>query len=449
MGFSPCEYTGLTRNQCEPLTLKRMIASCNVIQQPTTSNPFGGQISITIIGGTSPYKITWSDRSVNTPTRTGLSEGSYTATITDYYGDFTTTVTCSLVEEYSCVCPPGFEVINDECVSIIPASKGAISPTGYTGSNPYVNPGSCTGVLGTQNANYGFYGVLFYEEITNKKLPLTFFNNCVVGTGLSPSGGCAVSLGEYSRLVDATNWAPSQVSSYFGYYDVNISGTPVTIVASATNTNDLWTSSGLTTYGRMNLSGILGYYNNPCANLNQWVGISVCLNNLPSGLYHLFVGGDDVFSLEWNNQWLIKRCNNKDDSNIFNDGSSDKRFGSNSQNIFFQYNHVLPITLSGDNIFNFYWSDVGKQPTNGVFEIYSGVTTFQLTAFTTTGQLDPYIIFSTSAYSQTGIVRNLISPPCGSDTPNYGYYCTNGYQLFSACTTPVCKITIPCSNDLT
>ncbi|NDD85426.1 hypothetical protein EBZ38_14280, partial [bacterium] len=57
-----------------------------------------------------PYKITWSDRDVSTPTRTGLSEGSYTATISDYYGDFTTTVTCSLVEEYSCVCPPGFEV---------------------------------------------------------------------------------------------------------------------------------------------------------------------------------------------------------------------------------------------------------------------------------------------------------------------------------------------------
>lgn len=435
MGFSPCEYTGLTRNQCEPITLKRMIASCNIIQQPTTANPFGGILSITIIGGTSPYKITWSDRDVSTPTRTGLSEGSYTATISDYYGDFTTTVTCTLVEEVVCVCDPGFVLDGNNCVKTTSALQGLISSTGYTGGYPYIN---CT-----RNEGYGFYGVLFYEEITNKPKPLTFYNNCVTS---NPSNGCSVSSGQIASLVDATNWTPSQVSSYFGYYDVNISGTPVTIVASATSINDLWTSSGLTTYGRMNLSGILGYYGgNECTKLNQWVGISVCLNNLPSGLYHLFVGGDDAFSLEWNNQWLIKRCNNKDNSNIFNDGSLDKRFGSNSQNIFFNYNHVLPITLSGDNTFNFYWSDVGGTPTNGVFEIYSGVTTSQLTAFTTTGQLDPYIVFSTSAYSQTGIVRNLVSPPCGSDRPNYGYYCTGSSKLFSACTTPVCKTIYPCS----
>jgi len=438
MGFSPCEYSGRTRNQCDPVTLNQMIVTCNIIQQPTSSNPFGGRLSIIILGGTSPYTIKWSDSNVTTATRFGLREGSYTATVTDYYGDFSTTVTCSLVEEYSCVCPPGFEIVNDECVRTTNALTGNISNTGYT-----------AGLIGkTQTTVFGEQ-VFFYEEITNKRLPLTFFNNCKTA---NPQTGCTVDPGQSSYLVDATNWTPSLVSSYFGYYDVNISGSPIAVVASADTTNSLWCSTGSTSTGRMNNIGIKAYYggtNYISSDLNQWIGVTFCLD-LPLGLYHIFVGGDDSFSLEWNQNWLIKRCNNStlQSGKVFNDGSLDRR-DVFDKNVTFNYNHVLPITLSGENNFTIYWSDVGKGKTNGSFELYSGVTTSQLTAFTTTAQLDPYIVASTLSYSGQGIVRNLISPPCGSDRPDYGYYCTNGYQLLSACTTPVCKITIPCSNDLT
>lgn len=436
MGFSPCEYSGRTRNQCDPITLNQMIVTCNVIEQPTSSNPFGGRLSIIILGGTSPYTIKWSDSIVTTATRYGLREGSYTATVTDYYGDFSTTVTCSLVEEYSCVCPPGFEIVNDECVSITPASKGAISPTGYT-----------VGLIGiTQTSVFGEQ-VFFYEEITNKKLPLTFFNNCKT---TDPSTGCTVDPGQPCILVDATNWTPSQVSSYFGYYDVNISGIPVNVVASADTSNALWCSTGTTSTGRMNNIGIKAYYypDNQNQLFNQWIGVNFCLD-LPLGLYHIFVGGDDSFSLELNGKWLVKRCNDNNTfgGNIFRDGSLDRRTIFD-KNVSFNYNHVLPITLSGENNFNIFWSDVGAFKTNGSFELYSGVTTSQLSAFTSTTQLNPYIVASTLSYSGAGIPRNYSQSPCSTGN-NYGYYCENGYQLLSACTTPVCKITIPCSNDLT
>jgi hypothetical protein len=75
---------------------------------PTTSD---GSIFLFITGGTPPYRITWTNGSQN-QNLTSVGVGQYTATVVDYYGDFSATTTCSvgsssvLVEEFfSCTDP--------------------------------------------------------------------------------------------------------------------------------------------------------------------------------------------------------------------------------------------------------------------------------------------------------------------------------------------------------
>jgi hypothetical protein len=52
-----------------------------------------GTASIYITGGTSPYTILWENGSTSA-TITNLTPGSYTVTVTDFYGDFVVTITC-------------------------------------------------------------------------------------------------------------------------------------------------------------------------------------------------------------------------------------------------------------------------------------------------------------------------------------------------------------------
>ena len=54
-----------------------------------------GAINLLITGGTPPYSISWSNGSVN-QNITNLQFGDYTATVVDYYGDFSATTTCTV-----------------------------------------------------------------------------------------------------------------------------------------------------------------------------------------------------------------------------------------------------------------------------------------------------------------------------------------------------------------
>ena len=91
-------------NSCNIITLFPMTVQCSVVNaySPTTSD---GSIFLFITGGTPPYSITWTNGSQN-QNLTSVGVGQYTATVTDYYGDFTATTTCTvgstsvLVEEF-------------------------------------------------------------------------------------------------------------------------------------------------------------------------------------------------------------------------------------------------------------------------------------------------------------------------------------------------------------
>lgn len=84
------------RNECEPITLFPLGVVCDVTD-PSTPTSFDGSISLVITGGTPPYSIVWSNGVVNSTTLTHLQSGSYTASVIDFYGDFSATTICSVI----------------------------------------------------------------------------------------------------------------------------------------------------------------------------------------------------------------------------------------------------------------------------------------------------------------------------------------------------------------
>lgn len=69
-----------------------MEVECNIVNSstPTSTN---GSVQLLINGGTAPYSISWSNGQQG-QTLTGLLPGTYSATVTDYYGDYTVTTEC-------------------------------------------------------------------------------------------------------------------------------------------------------------------------------------------------------------------------------------------------------------------------------------------------------------------------------------------------------------------
>jgi hypothetical protein len=82
------------KNECDPITIFPMGVNCFTIQ-PTFSDSYDGVVGLGITGGTPPFTILWDDGSV-APAKFNLGAGEYTATVVDYYGDFTATTTCVL-----------------------------------------------------------------------------------------------------------------------------------------------------------------------------------------------------------------------------------------------------------------------------------------------------------------------------------------------------------------
>jgi len=84
----------ITGNTCEVITLFPLEVECNVTNASTNlSND--GSITLGINGGTAPYAVTWSNGQ-NGKTLITLSAGTYSATVVDYYGDFTATTQCEV-----------------------------------------------------------------------------------------------------------------------------------------------------------------------------------------------------------------------------------------------------------------------------------------------------------------------------------------------------------------
>jgi len=84
----------LSGNTCEVVTLLPLGVVCNTVNAstPITTN---GSIYLNITGGTAPYNVTWSNGGQG-QSLINLKSGDYTATVVDYYGDYSATTTCSV-----------------------------------------------------------------------------------------------------------------------------------------------------------------------------------------------------------------------------------------------------------------------------------------------------------------------------------------------------------------
>lgn len=85
-------------NECDVITIFPMGVECFTIN-PTNTETYDGIASLVITGGTPPYEILWETGSVGT-TITNLKVGEYTATVTDFYGDFLIQTTCELTAPF-------------------------------------------------------------------------------------------------------------------------------------------------------------------------------------------------------------------------------------------------------------------------------------------------------------------------------------------------------------
>ena len=84
-------YSG---NSCNIITLFPMSVQCSVVNAYSPETNDGG-VYLIITGGTPPYQITWTNGS-QTQNLIGVGAGQYTATVTDYYNDFSATTTCTV-----------------------------------------------------------------------------------------------------------------------------------------------------------------------------------------------------------------------------------------------------------------------------------------------------------------------------------------------------------------
>jgi hypothetical protein len=84
----------LSGNSCNIITLLPLGLDCESISANTPYTT-DGLITLFVTGGTPPYTINWSNGSQGSYLF-NLAPGDYTATVIDYYGDFTATTTCSV-----------------------------------------------------------------------------------------------------------------------------------------------------------------------------------------------------------------------------------------------------------------------------------------------------------------------------------------------------------------
>ena len=84
----------LSGNSCNIVTLLPLGLECDSIDASTPESN-NGLLTLYITGGTPPYNVNWSNGNHGT-LLTNVKPGTYTATVVDYYGDFTATTTCEV-----------------------------------------------------------------------------------------------------------------------------------------------------------------------------------------------------------------------------------------------------------------------------------------------------------------------------------------------------------------
>jgi hypothetical protein len=130
------------RNECGVITIFPMNIEC-VSTSPSRPDSYDGYVSVSITGGTPPYKYTWEGINIgndnHAPAIDEVPIGDYTVTVVDYWGDFTATTTCSLTAKIDC----NFTGIISEFIPPTPSMTPTMTPT------PSSIPANCECRYGT------------------------------------------------------------------------------------------------------------------------------------------------------------------------------------------------------------------------------------------------------------------------------------------------------------
>jgi len=89
--------TQITQNNCTVKSLRPLEVICNPTNA-TSPETQDGSIQLFINGGTSPYTVSWNNGAQGTYIG-NLQSGTYTATVTDYYEDYTETISCTVEDD--------------------------------------------------------------------------------------------------------------------------------------------------------------------------------------------------------------------------------------------------------------------------------------------------------------------------------------------------------------
>jgi hypothetical protein len=198
-------YCGPTQQSPGVFTIFPMSVTCSGVT-PTSSTSYNGSLTAIVTGGTSPYSYVWSN-GATTQTASNLGYGDYTVTVTDYYGDFILTSTCSLNTPTPTPTPtppptPTPTLGPDFCMTItdtIYKTTTQIQYTAFTitnGKSQYSSSTTNTGVYyNSTNTRWELTGYTPYVVLTNttNNPPLngwTFVGGSSSLTGFGTLGTC-------------------------------------------------------------------------------------------------------------------------------------------------------------------------------------------------------------------------------------------------------------------
>ena len=181
--------TGFT-NECNVITIFPLGVTC-FPTNPTCQTGTNGSIFLLITGGTPPYNVTWFDGDKSF-VKQNMSSGVYSASVTDYYGDYVVDVNCILraPNDVPCLGVPYIQdtPIIDETLDLVPSySISSEVPLTINTTPPLTLDYSvnqtvcgCDGniVLIAENG-YPPYTFSINGNITSKNFP--FFDNLCAG----------------------------------------------------------------------------------------------------------------------------------------------------------------------------------------------------------------------------------------------------------------------------
>ena len=148
-------------NECTVITIFPMSIECVSIS-PSTTESNDGRVSVSITGGTPPYKYTWEGDGIgndnHAPAIDNVPIGDYTVTVVDYWGDFTATTTCKLTAYTDC----NFSGTVSEFTPPTPTPTKTPTPT------PTSIPSKCDcryGTVGISQNDIDSYGTVYVSYL--------------------------------------------------------------------------------------------------------------------------------------------------------------------------------------------------------------------------------------------------------------------------------------------